>query len=293
MTTIQNAKDPSDVSQPFGFPGPGQNTGALPDERGRLHHRNVVSLDPRALLALEEIAESVFHHLERVTPCFAAGILIVGLGEATDTEADAEHETTPRQQLNMQAETQDSGLRRGQALLFCARPVDPLFLQAVQRRLLLSYQLYVGPALAEPEIEVTTYGNSVPGPYEPPRSLLTTPLLFDGYVSGILAIASIFPGAFCSKDMCVLSNLAAQVSAALARVRLDALGAPAISGAPTAAVFTQYLTSILGLAELWQARKDIELPDVLRKDLDTIIQNASHVMRLIREYLKDDLHPPS
>jgi hypothetical protein len=135
-----------------------------------------------------ELAESLARCVSRETACFACGVLIV---------------------VN----------HHGQAVLFRSRPVDDLFLQAVQRRLLLSYQLYVGPALTEPEIQVTVYGDSVAGPYEPPRSLLTVPLLSEGRVVGVIAVASVFPEAFSPEDLCTLSALAAWASEALPHIR--------------------------------------------------------------------------
>ena len=145
------------------------------------------TLDLSASYNPQEIVESVARHLGQVTFCFAAGALIV-------------HD------------------HRGQMVLFRSRPVDDLFLQALQRRLVLSYQLYVGPALTEPEIQVTIYGDAVSGPYEPPRSLLTMPILCGGRVTGMIAIASVFPDVFNGKDLCVMASLTAQVSEALDRI---------------------------------------------------------------------------
>jgi GAF domain-containing protein len=119
-----------------------------------------------------------------MTPCFAAGVLL-------------------------------AGDQRGQIVLSRSRPVDDLFLQAVQQKLMLSYKLCVGTALIEPEIRVTVHGDSVSGPYEPPRSALTMPILSEGHVIGMIVIASVFPDAFCSGDLCTLSVLSAKISTAL------------------------------------------------------------------------------
>jgi GAF domain-containing protein len=110
-----------------------------------------------------------------------------------------------------------SGLLRangdqGQLTLYRSRPVDDLFLQAMQQRMLAVYRVSVGPAVVEPHIEVKVLGDAVSGPYEPPRSLLTVPILYEGRVSGIISVASIYPDAFSSADLCTLSFVAAQVS---------------------------------------------------------------------------------
>jgi len=141
------------------------------------------SSDPQATV------EAVLRCLGHMTPCFAAGLLLVGD-------------------------------RHGQIVLSRSRPVDDLFLQAVQQRLIRSYKLSVGTALAEPEVEVTIHGDSVSGPYELPRSLLTTPILTEGRVIGMIIIASVFPDAFCSGDLCTLSVLAAKASMLLSEARL-------------------------------------------------------------------------
>lgn len=134
----------------------------------------------------KEIAAEVARHLGRVTPCYASGALVV------------------------------HG-RCAHMVLYRCRPVDDLFVQALQRRLLLSYRLCVGPAQSEPEIEVAVYGDAVSGPCELPRSILTMPLLSGGHVSGMIAAASVFPDAYSSTDLCTLSVLAAQASEALDR----------------------------------------------------------------------------
>ncbi|MFX1353303.1 MAG: GAF domain-containing protein [Promethearchaeota archaeon] len=152
--------------------------------QGWLWGANVLpSSEPQA------IAETLLRFLSHMTPCFAAGVLLI-----------------------------DD--RRGQIVLFRSRPVDDLFLQAVQQRLMLSYKLCVGTALAEPEIKVVILGDSVSGPYEPPRSLLTTPILSEGHVIGMIIIASVFPDAFCSGDLCTLSVFAARVSTSLSKASL-------------------------------------------------------------------------
>lgn len=110
-----------------------------------------------------------------------------------------------------------SGLLRangdqGQLTLYRSRPVDDLFLQAMQQRMVAVYRVSVGPAVVEPHIEVKVLGDAVSGPYEPPRSLLTVPILYEGRVSGIISVASIYPDAFSSANLCTLSSVAAQVS---------------------------------------------------------------------------------
>jgi GAF domain-containing protein len=140
-----------------------------------------------------EVADHIARHLGHVVPCFVSGVLIV-----------SEH--------------------HGQMVIFCCRPVDELLLRAVQRRLLTSYQLCVGLALAEPDIQVTIRGDSVQGPYEPPRSMLTMPILTDNRVAGMMAIASVFPDAFGSVDLCKMSAVAARASATLDRTRHDGDG---------------------------------------------------------------------
>ena len=218
----------------------------------------------------QQLAEWIVRHLAQATPCFAAGVLLVD-----------DH--------------------RGQMLLLRVRPVDDLFVQALQRRLLLSYQLCAGPALAEPEIQVLVHGDSVPGPYEPPRSLLTMPILHDGRVTGMIAIASMFSEVFGSKDLCTLSDLAAQASIALEHIR--SLAAPSVeqlsqalqsesevsSGqhpgpVPEGIVRRQvgsYVRAIVDLARVWRADQDGELSDVLRQDLDAIVQNALRIEKLL------------
>lgn len=105
--------------------------------------------------------------------------------------------------------------QQGQMTICCARPVDEIFLQATQNRVLASYQAYVGPAMAEPEITAKIYGDAISGPYSPLRSLLTVPLLIDGRVAGLLAIVSVSPDTFCSQDVCTLAAVAAEASAVI------------------------------------------------------------------------------
>ena len=136
-----------------------------------------------------EVAEAVLHCLTQETCCFAAGVLLV-----------------ERQ--------------RGQVVFMRCRPVHDLFLQAMQQRLVRNYQLHVGTALVQPEVQVVVYGDSVSGPYEPPRSVLTVPILLDGHAVGMLIIATIFPDAFDNGDLCTLSALAAHMSSALSVTRL-------------------------------------------------------------------------
>lgn len=128
---------------------------------------------------LAVVAERTVRHLEQVTPCFVAGVLMV-------------------------AE------RQGQLILSCCRPVDELFLRAVQQRLMTSYQLCVGPALAEPSIQMTVLGDSVSGPCELPRSLLTMPIIARKRIVGMMVVASVFPDVFGSVDLCKMSAVAAR-----------------------------------------------------------------------------------
>ena len=136
------------------------------------------SLDPDAL------TEKALHYLGHETHCSASGLLRV-----------SNH--------------------HGQITLYRSRPVDDFFLRAMQQRMVSIYCASVGHAVAEPELEEKILGDAVPGPYEPPRSLLAVPMLCQGRVSGVLAIASIFPEAFHSWDLYMLSAAAAQASDAL------------------------------------------------------------------------------
>jgi GAF domain-containing protein len=135
-------------------------------------------------LTAVEIAERTAVQLGQVTPCFVASVLIVSEN-------------------------------RGQLLLHCCRPVDELFLRAVQQRTLSSYQLCVGAASAAPTVQVTVRGDLVPGPYETPRSMLTMPILTGKRIAGIMAIASVFPDAFDSDDLCKMSAVSARASSDL------------------------------------------------------------------------------
>jgi GAF domain-containing protein len=85
----------------------------------------------------------------------------------------------------------------------------------MQQRIVSIYRVCVGSAVVEPEIEVKILGDTVPGPYEPPRSFLAAPILCSGRIAGMIAVASVFPEAFCSRDLCTLSAVAAQASEAL------------------------------------------------------------------------------
>ena len=181
--------------------------------------------------------------------------------------------------------------RYGRVTLLCVRPVDDLFLEAVQQRLVSSYRSSVGPAAAEPEIEVFVHGDAVPGPYEPPRAFLASPILSAGRVVGLLAIASVLPEAFSSRDVCTLSAIAAHTSKAL-------YGGPAPEDGggedllepdrttPGAHLEFEsrvqlHLASICGLARLWQSQVDSELPEVLRRDLDAIAERALQIRELL------------
>jgi GAF domain-containing protein len=138
-----------------------------------------------AVPAIEEhFVEEKLTYLGKVTGCSAAVLLVV-------TE------------------------QRGQMMIWCTRPVDELFLQAAQKRVVASYQACVGPAMAEPEIRATIYGDAIAGLYRPLRSLLTVPLLIDGRVTGMLAIVSVSPDAFSSQDVCTLAAVATEASAVM------------------------------------------------------------------------------
>ena len=139
---------------------------------------------PVPSLATDMGIEQVLHSLGHETRCSASGLLRV----------NGDH---------------------GQLVLYRSRPVDDLFLQAMQQRMMAIYRVSVGPAVVEPDIEVKVLGDAVSGPYEPPRSLLAVPILCEGRVSGIIAVASIYPDAFSSTDLRALSSVAVQVSDAL------------------------------------------------------------------------------
>jgi len=142
----------------------------------------------RGLDARARAADRIALCLSREIPCYVAGALLIS----------------------------DQG---GTMVLLCCRLVDELFLRAVQRRLLSAYCLFAGPALAEPRVQAIVRGDVVSGPYEPPRSLLTMPVLVDRRVAGMLVVASVFPEAFGSADLCKMSSLAARASARLEQAR--------------------------------------------------------------------------
>jgi GAF domain-containing protein len=145
---------------------------------------SLLSASPFPPLASDVYVEQMLYSLGHETRCSASGLL--------HTNGD-----------------------RGQLVLYRSRPVDDLFLQAMQQRMVAIYRVSVGPAVVEPDIEVKILGDAVSGPYEPPRSLLTVPILCEGRVSGVIAVASIYPDAFSSSDLCALTSVAAQVSNAL------------------------------------------------------------------------------
>jgi hypothetical protein len=217
-----------------------------------------MGVSPSTAVDLDVHMEQVLRYLDRATRCSASGLLL----------ANGHH---------------------AQVMLYRSRPVDDLFLQAMQQRIVSIYRVCVGPAAAEPEIEVTVLGDAVSGPYEPPRSLLTAPILCAGRVAGMLAIASVFPEAFCSRDLCTLSAVAAQASAALGRVPP---GTPVLSeallGGGTAdsaqgRMWNQvgrYLASISNLASHWKAQDD-DVPDALVQDLVSIEDNARQIRELL------------
>lgn len=139
----------------------------------------------------EQIVFDVLRRLESATECFVVGVLL-------------------------------ANCRNGQIVLSCARPVDDICLQAVQQRLVRSYQLSAGPAVAEPAFDVTVLGEPLSGPYEPPRSVLTMPILLNGRVCGMIVIASVFPEVFGNQDLVELSSVATYVSTALNKARIPA-----------------------------------------------------------------------
>jgi len=199
--------------------------------------------------------EQVLHYLDRIAHCSASGLLL-------------------------------ANGQRGHLTLHRARPVDDLFLRAVQQRILSSYRVYVGPAAVEPEVTVTVFGEAIPGPYEPPRSMLTTPILCEGRVSGVIAVASVFPEAFGSRDLCTLSALAAQVSAALSHSAAPECLSAACSLVPSDEALVRgqvngYLSSISDLATQWQEQQQGDVPEALAHDLDSIAENARQIRDLL------------
>jgi hypothetical protein len=181
----------------------------------------------------------------------------------------------------------------GQMILLRSRPVDDLFLQAMRHRLVSSYQVSVGMATREPEIDVFVYGDTVSGPYEPPRSALASPILCAGRVVGTVGVASVFPEAFRSRDLCVLSEVAAHVSSLLEPSydpgeNMTEEGEPLHAEWDDAALrrdvrssVRQYVTSICGLARQWQAQDVSPLPRFLCQDLDEIAENALQIRELL------------
>ncbi len=229
--------------------------------------KETVSVDGFVVTGYDLVwVEKTLDHLSQVIQCSAAGILVVGV---------------PRAQMT----------------LWRARPVDDLFVGAMQRRLLSSYQACVEPAAAKPDVEVTVYGEALSGPYEPLRSWLAAPILCDRRVVGMLAVAHVLVEAFDSQDLCTLSSLAAQVPALLQGGTAELVRgggiAPCVSShqAECGDVFHEqevrsrvrhYINSICGLARLWQTQRDSELPEVLCQDLDAIAKNAQHIRKLLR-----------
>jgi hypothetical protein len=212
-------------------------------------------------LDLDAGMEQVLHHLDRATRCFASGLLL----------ADGE---------------------RAQMTLYRSRPVDDLFLQAVQRRILSIYRVCAGRAVVEPDVEVTVIGEEIPGPYEPLRSLLAAPILRAGRVSGVVAIASVFPEAFGSRDLCTLSFVAAQASAELGRTRPLECSLPCRGPSPSCAlapgagssVWSQvnsYLASVCDLAAHWRTKSADDVPAALVQDLGSFADNARQIRELL------------
>jgi hypothetical protein len=181
--------------------------------------------------------------------------------------------------------------QRLQLFLYRQRPVDDLFLAAMQQRMVSNYRIYAGSAVTYPEPDVTVYGQSVAGPYEPLRSLLVVPMLDHGHVKGMLSTASPFCEAFGSQDLCVLTAVAAQLPALLDAAvdgNVDA-SSPACIAEPESVTHQRelrsrvrnHVTSICGLARSWQMHDDSSLPEVLRRDLDAIAENALQIRDLM------------
>ena len=225
-----------------------------------------------------ESAEKVLAYLGQVTACSASGLLL--------------------------AEGQ-----RLQLVLYRSRHVDDFFLSSMQQRLLSSYRVYAGAAIAPPEPNVTVYdqallspvspsagqvsstGQVVAGPYEPLRSLLVVPVLDHGHVIGMLSIASVSVEAFDSEDLCSLSVVAAQLPLFLdgaadgdVTLRAEAClveGEACVHERELRSRVQNHATSICGLARLWQMQDDSSLPEVLRKDLDAIAESALQIRELV------------
>jgi hypothetical protein len=251
-----------------------------------------------------DVVETILGQLRHATPCFVAGMLLV---RANGSKGHGGNE----------GQREGAWHPLGQVFLCCARPVDAIFLEAVQKHLLLSYRLSVGPALIPPQVQVIVYdrgrrGDLASGPCEPPRSVLAVPILCGGRAAGMLSIASVFRDAFGSRDLCTLADFAAQASAQLCSAswaQLEPASAPGAfkaddwrapsqpqephtvdrtaserRGAPEAKLryrVDKYLQAISGLAELWRTRKDQDLPEALRKDLETIILDVFQVQELL------------
>jgi GAF domain-containing protein len=172
----------------------GPFSGAAQDTDAQAKHNGFDASKARALLQAEGLlrvrnAQQAAYWLVQTVPCFVGGLLL-------------------------------ANERHGQIVLACARPVDDLFLEAVQRRVLDSYRLYAGPATIEPEMCVTVHGDRLSGPYELPRAMLTMPILFEGRVAGMFIVASVFRNAFRPEDLCAMSILAARMAASLHAVCL-------------------------------------------------------------------------
>jgi GAF domain-containing protein len=247
-------------------------------------------VDDACLLLGTHCAESVqkaLAYLGQVTECSAAGLLLA---------------RGPQAQL----------------FFYRARSVDDFFLSLMQQRLLSSYRVYAGAAVAQSEPDVVVYGQAtlsplagqvplagqapltgqaplagqtVAGPYEPLRSLLVVPVLDRGHVAGMVSVASVFLEAFDGEDLCSLSALAAQLPLLLdpaadgasdpdARVCLTESERSAQERGLRARV-QNHATSICGLARSWQMQDESALPEVLRKDLDAIAESALQIRDLV------------
>lgn len=235
-------------------------------------------VDDACLLLDTHCAESVkraLAYLGQVTRCSAAGLLLARGSQP-------------------------------QLFFYRARSVDDFFLSLMQQRLLSSYRVYAGAAVAQSEPAVVVYGQAtlspltgqvpltgrvVSGPYEPLRSLLVVPVLARGHVAGMLSVASVFLEAFDGEDLCSLSALAAQLplllDAALdgasdldARVCLTESERSAQERDLRARV-QNHATSICGLARSWRMQDESALPEVLHKDLDAIAESALQIRDLV------------
>jgi hypothetical protein len=114
----------------------------------------------------------------------------------------------------------------------------------------------------------------------------------------MIAVASVFPEAFCSRDLCTLSAVAAQASEVLGHTSGDdhrdaPAELPAIPGMSLAAKppgtsggriwnrVGRHLASICDLAGQWQEKSKESVPDALVQDLGSIEENARQIRELL------------